>query len=156
IYARTEELIALAKVAARHGGFYASHMRDEGAGLLTSIDEGLKIGRAAKLPVHISHLKAFGPKVWGKAADAVALIQRARAEGLAVTADQYPYTASSTSLAPELVPSQFREGNPKDYLARLDDPEQGPRIRQALASRINDLQAGTKIRIGRYGFQPAW
>jgi N-acyl-D-amino-acid deacylase len=155
-YAKTEELIALAKVAARHGGFYASHMRDEGTGVLSSIEEVLTIARAAKLPVHISHLKAFGPKVWGKAADEIALINKARAEGLTVTADQYPYTASSTSLAAELVPPQFREGSPREYLARLADREQGLRIRQALAARMDDLHAGSNIRIGRYASQPSW
>jgi N-acyl-D-amino-acid deacylase len=155
-YAKTEELIALAKVAARHGGFYASHMRDEGTGVLSSIQEVLTIGREAKLPVHISHLKAFGPKAWGKAADEIGLIQQARAEGLAVTADQYPYTASSTALAAELIPPQFREGNSREYFARFDDREQGPRLRQAIASRISDLQAGPNIRIGRYVPKPAW
>src|SRR5204862_7011578 len=69
-YAKTDELIALAKVAARHGGFYASHIRDEGTGLLTAINEALRIGREAGLPVHVSHMKASGRKAWGMAADA--------------------------------------------------------------------------------------
>jgi N-acyl-D-aspartate/D-glutamate deacylase len=98
-YAKTDEIIALAKVAAKHGGFYASHIRSEGADVLTAIEEALTIGREAKLPVHISHLKASGRRAWGKAADEVALIEKARQAGQAVTADQYPYTASSTSLA---------------------------------------------------------
>ena len=66
-YAKTDELIALAKVAAKHGGFYASHIRDEGAGVLAAIEEAIRIGREAGLPVHISHMKASGRKAWGKA-----------------------------------------------------------------------------------------
>jgi N-acyl-D-amino-acid deacylase len=85
-YATTAEIIALAKVAARHHGFYASHMRDEGAGLLASITETLTIGREAGIPVHISHLKSFGPRNWGKAADAIALIPRGDFERLSSTA----------------------------------------------------------------------
>src|SRR5208282_6564696 len=109
-----------------------------------------------KLPVHISHLKAFGPKTWGKAADEIAMIQKARAEGLEVSADQYPYTASSTKLAAELVPPRFREGTANEYLARLADREQAPLVRQAIASQIGNLQAGKNIRIARYAPKPAW
>jgi N-acyl-D-amino-acid deacylase len=155
-YAQKEELIALARVAARHAGHYATHMRDEGAGVLASIDEAITIGREAGLPVHISHLKAFGPRTWGKAADEIALIKAARNRGQVVTADQYPYRASSTALMAELVPPQFREGDQKDFLNRLDDREQGPRLRQAIAARIKDLNAGPAIRIARYAPQPAW
>jgi N-acyl-D-aspartate/D-glutamate deacylase len=155
-FARKEELVALARVAARHGGFYASHIRDEGAGVLASIDEALTVGREAGLPVHISHLKAFGPKTWGKAAEIIALINEARRQGVRATADQYPYVASSTSLAAELVPPQFREGSPKEYQARLGDAEQGPRVRQAVAQKIKDLNAGPAIRLARYQANPAW
>jgi N-acyl-D-amino-acid deacylase len=155
-YARTDELIALAKVAARHGGFYASHIRNESTGVLAAIEEALTIGREAKLPVHISHLKASGRKVWGKAADEVALIAQARARGQAVTADQYPYTASSTSLSATVVPPQFREGSSKDFLARLDDVEQGPRIRQAIEANLDGREGGKALRIARYAAKPAW
>jgi N-acyl-D-aspartate/D-glutamate deacylase len=155
-YATTAELIDLAKVAARHGGIYASHMRDEGAGVLASIVEVLTIGREAKLPVHISHLKAFGPKTWGKAAEEITLIAHARRLGQRVSADQYPYTASSTQLAAELVPPQFREGKPEEFLARFDDPEQAPKMRRAIEERIKDLRAGDAIRIARYAAKAAW
>src|SRR5262249_11069965 len=90
-YAKIDELIALAQVAARHGGFYASPIRDEGPGLLAAIDEAITIGREAKLPVHISHMKASGRRSWGKAGDAIALVEKARQQGQVVTADQYPY-----------------------------------------------------------------
>ncbi len=155
-YAKTEELITLAKVAARHGGFYASHIREEGVGVLGAIHEALTIGREAHLPVHISHLKASGQQAWGKAADEIALILEARAKGQVVSADQYPYTASSTSLAATLVPPQFREGTPQEFLARLDDPVQGPRVRQAIQAAIDGRQAGKSVRIARYPSRRAW
>jgi N-acyl-D-aspartate/D-glutamate deacylase len=155
-YARTDELIALAKVAARHGGFYASHIRNEGTSVLSAIEEALTIGREAGLPVHISHLKASGRRAWGKAADEITLISQARARGQTVTADQYPYTASSTSLSATLVPPQFREGSSREFLARLDDPEQGPRIRQAIESNLDGREGGKALRIARYVAKPAW
>jgi N-acyl-D-aspartate/D-glutamate deacylase len=155
-YATTDELIALAQIAAQHGGFYASHMRDEGSGLLASVAETIRIGHEARLPVHISHLKAFGPKNWGKVADAIALINQARAKGQVVTADQYPYVASSTNLAAEMIPPKFREGNLKDFLARLADSEQGPVVRKIIQDRIDDLKAGQNVRIAAYKPKPSW
>jgi N-acyl-D-amino-acid deacylase len=155
-YAKTEEIIALAKVAAKHGGFYASHMRDEGVGVLSAVDEALRIGREAKLPVHISHLKASGRRAWGKSADEIAMIEKARKAGQAVTADQYPYVASSTSLAATVIPPRFREGTAKDFLARLDDAEQGKLIRKAIESALDGREGGKTIRIARYAPKPAW
>jgi N-acyl-D-amino-acid deacylase len=155
-YARTDELIALAKTAARHGGFYASHIRNEGVGVLDAIEEALKIGREAGLPVHISHLKASGRRAWGMAADEVALIAKARAAGQAVSADQYPYVASSTSLAATLVPPLFREGEAKEYQARLKDAEQGPRIRAAVERALEGRAGGESVRIARYAPKPAY
>src|SRR5262249_50357717 len=135
-YATLDELVELAKVAAAHGGFYASHIRDESTGLLASVDEAITIGRRAGLPAHVSHLKACSSRAWGKAADAVALIAAARAKGQTVTADQYPYTASSTSLAADVIPAIYREGSAKDFHDRLADPEQGPKVRQAIERNI--------------------
>ncbi len=155
-YSKTDELIALAKIAARHGGFYASHIRDEGTGLLAAIEEALTIGRDAGLPVHISHMKASGRKSWGKAADAIALVAQARANGQQVTADQYPYPASSTSLSATVVPAVFREGSRKDFLARLDDAEQGPRVRKAIENSLAGHSDGQSLRIAQYGPKPAW
>ncbi len=153
-YAKTDELIVLAKVASRHGGFYASHIRDEGTGLLIALEEAVRIGREANLPVHISHLKAFEKSTWGKSADAIALINEARAKGQVVTADQYPYTASSTSLIATLVPAQFRDGTAKEFIARLDDAEQGPKLRAAV-EKLLDGRAGS-IRIAYFAKKPAW
>jgi N-acyl-D-aspartate/D-glutamate deacylase len=155
-YADTDELIELSKVVARHGGFYASHMRNEGTGLLASVTETLTIGKRAGLPVHISHMKAFSKRAWGHAADAVALVEEAQKKGQIVTADQYPYTASSTSLAADLIPTLFREGTQKDILARLDDPEKGPRMRQAMAQNLEASDEGRSLRIARFAKKPAW
>jgi N-acyl-D-aspartate/D-glutamate deacylase len=156
VYSRTDELVALAKAAARHGGIYASHIRDESAGLLPAIEEALTIGRDAGLPVHISHLKSSGRAFWGKAGDAVALIEKARRAGQQVSADQYPYTASSTNLAATLIPAVFREGEKADFLLRLRDPEQAARIRAAMAERLAACDDGHSIRIARYAAKPAW
>ena len=98
-YSTTGELIALARSAAGHGGFYMSHMRDEEEGLLEAVDEAIRIGREANLPVQISHIKAGNASVWGRAADVLERIRRANAEGLDVTADQYPYAAWQSGLA---------------------------------------------------------
>jgi N-acyl-D-aspartate/D-glutamate deacylase len=155
-YAATEEIIALAKVAAAHHGFYASHMRDEGPDLLGAIEETLKIGREAKLPVHISHMKAWGRKNWKKAADAIALVEQARAKGQVVTADQYPYVASSTMLAAYLIPTKFREGTQKEMVARFDDAELGPKIRQAIEASLADWEGGKSLRLASYPQRPAW
>jgi N-acyl-D-amino-acid deacylase len=155
-YAKTDELIALAKVAARHGGFYASHIRNEGVSVLEAIDEALTIGREAKLPVHISHLKASGQKAWGKAGDIIGVLEAARRKGQEVTADQYPYTASSTSLRASVVPTQFREGTEKDYVARLDDPIEGRRVRQAIENALAERQGGKTMRIASYAKAPYW
>ncbi len=155
-YARTDELIALARTAGRHGGLYASHIRDEGVGVLTAINEALRIGKSAEVSVHLSHLKASGRRAWGKSADIVALIAKARKAGQVVSADQYPYIASSTSLAATLIPPRFREGDARDFQARLRDPDLGPRIRKAIESRIKARSDGASVRIAQYNARPAW
>lgn len=155
-YSKTDELIALARVAARHGGFYASHIREEGTGVLGAINEALTIGREAGLPVHISHLKASGRRAWGLAADEIALIDKARKSGQAVSADQYPYVASSTSLKATLIPTSFREGSQKEYVARLNDAEQLARLRPLVERSLERSQGGKDIRIARYTPKPAW
>lgn len=155
-YCKTDELIALARVAARHGGFYASHIRDEGTGVLVAVEEVLAIARKAGLRVHISHIKVTGFRSWGKASDVIALIRRARKEGLLVTADQYPYPASSTSLAAMVIPAKFREGSAEDLLKRLDDPEIGPKMRQAIEEKIDGRKGGKSLRIASYSPRLDW
>jgi N-acyl-D-amino-acid deacylase len=106
--ATTEELIALARVAARYGGIYMTHIRDEEEGLLDALREAIRIGREAKLPVQISHIKAGNRNVWGKSVEAIALVENERKNGFDVTADVYPYTAWASTIT-VLVPSRKHE-----------------------------------------------
>ena len=130
-YATTEEIVAVARALARQRGFYASHIRGEGATLLDAVREAIRIGREAELPVQISHVKAAGRPNWGKVADALALIDAARAEGLDVMGDVYPYTASSTSLR-TLLPDWVLEGGVDAMLKRIEDAGLRSRIRKEL------------------------
>ena len=130
-FATTEEIIAIARAAARYRGFYASHIRGEGATLLEAVREAIQVGREAELPVQISHVKAAGRPHWGKVADALALIDAARAEGLDVMGDAYPYTASSTSLRTAL-PDWALEGGVGAMLERLAAPDICTRIREEM------------------------
>ena len=130
-FAQTAEIVALAHVAARHRGFYASHIRGEGATLLDAVAEAITIGREADLPVQVSHIKAAGRPNWGKVATALELIDAANAEGLDVSADVYPYTASSTSLS-AILPGWTLEGGVAALLARLRDETERARIRKEI------------------------
>ena len=154
-YADTKELIELSKVVAAHGGIYASHIRDEGAGLLGSIREAVDVGKGAGLPVHISHLKVTGKKNWGLTKDACDAIEAARAMGLKVTADQYPYIASSTSLSAMVVPHWAAQGNAVDFARIADDHIQGAKLRAAIQEELADRDGGASIRIARHGKDPS-
>lgn len=130
-YSRTEEVIELAKVAAAKGGVYDTHMRSEssaGVGLLGAINETIRIGREAKIPVHISHIKALGPDSWGQSKQAIDLMRKARAEGIDASACQYPYTASGTNLQASLVPRWAEVGGRPELLKRIDDPQIRPKL----------------------------
>jgi N-acyl-D-aspartate/D-glutamate deacylase len=130
-FAKTEEVIELAKIAAQYGGFYDTHMRDEDSyniGLVGAVDETLRIGREAKLPVHISHIKALGPAVWGESTDVIAHIEAARAAGQDVSANQYPYLGSGSSLPAALLPPWAQEGTREQVATRLSDPAQRDRL----------------------------
>src|SRR6266481_1633745 len=127
-YSKTEEVIELSKVAAAKGGIYDTHMRSESAGLLEAIAETIRIGREAKIPVHISHIKALGPEVWHRSAQAIQMIKQARAAGIDASACQYPYTASGTSLQAALVPRWAEVGGRAELLKRIDDPQIRPRL----------------------------
>ncbi len=154
-YADTHELAELAKVVAAHGGIYASHIRDEGAGLLGSIREAIDVGKGAGLPVHISHLKVTGKKNWGLTKDACAAIEAARSAGLKVTADQYPYVASSTSLSAMVVPHWAAQGSAADFARIADDPVQGPKLRAAIEEELADRDGGASLRIARFAKDPS-
>ena len=138
-FSKTSEVIELAKVAAAAGGVYDSHMRDESSysiGLLGSIQETIDIARQAHIPVNISHIKALGADVWGKSKQAIEMVRKARAEGLQVTADQYPYSASGSSLTASLVPAWAQEGGAKPMIARFDDAATRDRVRKEMAENM--------------------
>jgi N-acyl-D-amino-acid deacylase len=139
-YAKTEELIALASVAASFGGFYASHIRGEGTTLVPAVAEAIRIGREAGVRVEISHHKACGTSNWGKVNQTIDMIRRARAEGVDVSFDVYPYTASSTTLD-SIIPPWAREGTKKEVLARLTDPESRSRIAKELGTKSESWEA---------------
>ena len=130
-YAKTEELIAMAKVAARHGGIYATHMRDEADNEMAALEETFRIAREAKIAVEIFHLKAAGKNNWGKMKDIAARIESARAEGIDVTADMYPYEAAANGLMAN-VPGWAADGGIDKMIARFHDRADRERIRKEL------------------------
>ncbi len=132
-YAQTDELIALAQTAAQHGGIYASHIRNESDTEMQALEEAFRIGREAHIPVEIFHLKCAGRQNWGKMPQVVAAIEKARAEGIDVTTDQYPYIASATSLG-ATVPALYHAGGTDAFIARLKDPATRAAIRKELES----------------------
>jgi N-acyl-D-aspartate/D-glutamate deacylase len=132
-YARTEELVALAKVAGEHGGRYFTHMRNEGDQLLEAIEEALEIGRTAGTPVHIFHLKAAGKQNWGKMALALARIKKARAAGQQVAADVYPYVNNGLGLESFVHPRHFTKGHGA-FLRSLAEPATRAAIRREMES----------------------
>ena len=135
-YAASDELTALAKEVSALGGYYDTHMRDESTYNITvegALAETLEIGRDAQIPVHIAHIKALGPAVWGHSARMIAMIEAAQAAGQRVTADQYPWEASGTRVSNALVPRWALEGGLDALRARLRDPEQAARIREGIA-----------------------
>jgi N-acyl-D-amino-acid deacylase len=138
-FGTTEEVIELAKVAAKYNGIYDSHMRDEGnysIGLLGAIQETIRIGRESGIRVHMSHIKALGVDVWGQSKDAIALVRKARAEGVRLTADQYPYAASGSSLHASLLPPWSQEGGQAKLAERLDDGAQREKIVKETAENM--------------------
>ncbi len=130
-YAKTAELIALATTAASAGGIYATHMRSEGDAIVPALDETFRIAREAKIPVEVWHLKAAGKPNWGRMPEIVHRIDAARAEGLDITADTYAYTAWSNSFS-AFVPPWVHAGGDAAMVARLNDPAQRARIRDAM------------------------
>jgi N-acyl-D-amino-acid deacylase len=140
-YAVTDEIIGIARRAGARGGFYASHIRGEGATLLDAVREAIRVGREGRLPVQVSHIKAAGRPHWGRVKDALALLDAARAEGLDVRADVYPYTASSTTLR-TLLPDWALEGGIEPMLRRIADPAGRARVRADLDRESGILARG--------------
>jgi N-acyl-D-amino-acid deacylase len=145
-YADADEIVALARVACKAGGLYASHMRNEGTEIETSLAETIAVGEQAGCPVEVSHLKIDSPSRWGASEKALAMIEAARGRGIDVQADQYAYTAASSSLAIRF-PDWVLEGGDAQIRGRLDDEAAWPRIKaemkEILAKRgFSDLSFG--------------
>jgi dihydroorotase/N-acyl-D-amino-acid deacylase len=138
----TEEVIALAQVAGELGGIHISHQRDETAKIRDSVRETIRIGEEGHLPTQATHMKVLGRPNWGASPDTLRLIDEARARGVDVTMDQYPYTASSTSFTAALLPAWANEGGRDDMLARLKDPAQRAKIRAVVVDRIKYERGG--------------
>lgn len=133
--ARTDEVIQLARVAARHGGIYSSHIRNEGHGVFASIKEAIEIGRQAKIPVDIIHLKIAEQKLWGRMKEIVALIEAARREGIQVQANVYPYTRGNNNLR-SIIPPWAHEGGRGKMLSRLKDPALRKRLKRDIRNGV--------------------
>lgn len=152
-YSTTEELIELAKVASEYGGFYTSHIRDEGdfsIGVVAAVDEVIRIAREAQLPGVITHIKVLGPRVWGFSSALVHRIERARMEGVEVFADQYPYIASGTGLTGALVPPWAQEGGDTALIRRIGDAQESGRLRAGIVENLDRRGGAGRIQFRRH------
>ena len=131
----TAEVVELSKVAAQYNGIYISHMREEAAQLLDSIAETIEIGEQANIPVQITHHKVIGVGNWGASIDSLRMVDEARARGIDVTIDQYPYTASQTGIT-ALIPQWAQEGGEERMIARINSPETRGSVKAAIVEKI--------------------
>jgi len=141
-FTTTDEVVELAKVAARFGGIHISHMRDEASRVVDSVKETIAIGELGGLPTQVTHHKIIGKKNWGKSITTLRLINEARARGVDATIDQYPYTASSTSVAAALFPAWAQEGGREEVLKRLKDPAARAKIKAETIRLIREERGG--------------
>jgi N-acyl-D-amino-acid deacylase len=158
IYSDTEEVIALARVAARYGGFYSSHLRDEAAGSIDAVRELIRIAEEAGLPGQVSHHKLMGQRQWGQSEQTLALVDSARARGIDITLDQYPYDATSTGTT-VLFPAWALSGGADSLRIRLADAALRPRIEEGMRETIMTERGGgdlSRIRIASYRRNPSW
>ena len=149
-FAKTDEVIELARVSGKFNGYYDTHLRDESTyniGLAGAVSEALEVGRRANVPVHISHIKALGPAVWGHSAKIIDLIEKARAAGQKVTADQYPWSASGTRISNALVPRWALDGGLNGLRERLRDPEKAILIQNEMATNLKRRGGADKLLI---------
>jgi N-acyl-D-aspartate/D-glutamate deacylase len=157
-YAATEEVIELAKVAAKYGGVYTSHIRDEAdynIGLVAAVDEVIRIAREAELPGIVTHIKALGPRVWGYSLALVQRIERARAEGIQVYADQYPYVASGTSISGALVPRWAQVGGREALAQRIETPEDRARLRGDILENLDRRGGAARLQFQYHEADPS-
>jgi N-acyl-D-amino-acid deacylase len=157
-FATTDEVVALARAAGEGGGIHVSHMRDEAAGVLASVAETIAIGERGRLPTQITHHKIIGRAGWGRSSETLRLVREARARGVDVTIDQYPYTASSTSFTAALFPSWALEGGDEALAERLSHPETRARIRAAVIEKIRNERGGgdaSRLQIASFEGDPS-
>ena len=157
-YSETGEVIALARVAAKEGGIYATHIRNEFDLIIEAVEEAITIGREADIPVQISHYKVADNTMWGDSTITLGLVESARAEGLDVAIDQYPYTAGSTGLA-NVFPAWARAGSREDFRARLDDPETRARIKAETIGKLYGARAAgdlSRITVAAFADHPEY
>ncbi|MGH9482535.1 MAG: N-acyl-D-amino-acid deacylase family protein, partial [Terriglobales bacterium] len=157
-FSKTDEVIALARVAAQYGGIYDTHLRDESSytvGLKAAVAEAIEIGRQARLPIMISHIKCLGADVWGQAPAIVAMIEQARAEGIEVVANQYPYLASLTSFEAAVVPNWAEAGGQRQFLARVRDPSTRARLLQEIPELIAKRGGPDSLVLVHYAADPS-
>ncbi|MBN8649784.1 MAG: D-aminoacylase [Cytophagales bacterium] len=150
-YSKTEEVVALAQMAAQQGGVYASHIRDEGDKVTDAVNEAINIGRLAKIPVEISHFKVTYKPNWGRSVETIKLVEDARKEGLDVTLDQYPYVASSTTLD-TTVPSWVFAGGRDSMKLRINDPATRIKIKNEMVATLKkkQLKSYSYAQVARY------
>jgi N-acyl-D-aspartate/D-glutamate deacylase len=157
-FAPNSELVALGRVVGRHGGAYTSHIRDEsdaGIGLLASVEEVIEVAREAGIPGVVTHVKALGPPVWGFSQAVVQRIERARAQGVEVWADQYPYIASATGLSAALLPRWAQEGGNDSLRARLADAATRRRIQGDMTLNLARRGGADRIQFRRFAPDPS-
>ncbi len=150
-YSKTPEVVGLAKIAAQHHGVYASHIRNEGDLVTDAINEAINIGREAKIPVEISHFKVTYKPNWGRSVETISLVENARAEGLEVTIDQYPYVASSTTLDTTL-PTWVFAGGRDSMKMRINDPAIRLKIKKEMVANLKSkkLKNYSYAQVARY------
>lgn len=157
-FASTQEIAALARVAGQHGGIYISHMRDEASRVVESVEETIAVGEQGGLPAQVTHHKVIGATNWGRSVDTLRALHAARARGVDVTIDQYPYTASSTSVQAALLPRWAQEGGRARILRRLRDAATRAKIRQETAEIIRTERGGgdpKNVQIASCAWDPA-
>lgn len=154
-YASTEEVIEVSKIAAKYGGFYTSHVRDEGdrGDPISAIKEIIRISREANIPVNISHFKVLSRRFLDQCPKLIEMVKTAREEGLTVTADQYPYNASGTGLV-AWIPKWANEGGPEELVKRLNDPETYEKIKEGLEVSMDDRGGPEAALISSYPLDP--
>ena len=157
-YSENSELIELARVAAEFGGVYTSHVRDESnytIGVVAAVEEVIDVSRQTGITGVVTHIKALGPPVWGSSAAIVERIDAARAEGLSVYADQYPYLASATGLSAALLPRWSQAGGSEVFAERVADPETRARIREAMVENLTRRGGAHRIQFRRFTEDPS-